>query len=116
MFSAEFTKWIVLILIITAIVFVIKAGMKIVNIIIMVLILGFCWYSFFTEEGCGRLTIMLLGKPVTAYTTKLEKQENLSNDSETYFISSKPVVVNGETKKYIKCYTKWIIRIPCLDE
>ena len=70
MLSAEITKWIVLILVIALVIFIIKAGMKILSILIMVVILGFCWVSFFTEEGAARLSIALMGKPVTAYTTK----------------------------------------------
>ena len=54
MVSAEITKWIMLILVIGVVIFVIKAGMKILNILIMILILGFCWFSFFTEEGAAR--------------------------------------------------------------
>lgn len=113
---ADVSKWIMLILIIVAVIFVIKAGMRIINILIMVLILGFCWFSFFTEEGAARLSIMLSGHPIIAYTTDLDKQEEISNDNETYFTSSKDVVVNGEKKQYIKCYTKWIVRIPSVGE
>ena len=113
---ADVSKWIMLILIIVAVIFVIKAGMRIINILIMVLILGFCWFSFFTEEGAARLSIMLSGHPIIAYTTDLDKQEEISNDSETYFTSSKDIVVNGEKKQYIKCYTKWIVRIPSVGE
>lgn len=113
---ADVSKWIMLILIIAVVIFVIKAGMRIINILIMVLILGFCWFSFFTEEGAARLSIMLSGHPIIAYTTDLDKQEEISNDNETYFTSSKDVVVNGEKKQYIKCYTKWIVRIPSVGE
>lgn len=116
MLSAEITKWIVLILVIALVIFIIKAGMKILSILIMVAILGFCWVSFFTEEGAARLSIALMGKPVTAYTTKLEKQEGMSNENETYYKSSKDIVVNGQKKEYIKCYTKWIVRIPSVGE
>ena len=112
MISAEITKWITLILVIGAVIFVIKAGMRIINILIMVLILGFCWFSFFTEVGSSRLSIALSGHPIIAYTTSLEKQESISNEDTTYFISSKDVIVEGEKLKYIKCYTRWIIRIP----
>ena len=116
MVVADISKWIILILIIAAIIFVIKAGMKIINILIMVVVLAFCWYSFFTEEGCARLSIMLSGHPIIAYTTDLEKQESISTDEETYFTSSKDVVVNAEKKEYVKCYTKWIVRIPSVGE
>ncbi len=112
MIIADITKWITLILIIAAVIFVIKAGMKIINILIMILLLIFCWYSFFTEEGSARLSIMLSGHPIIAYTTNLEKQEDISTDEETYFVSSKDVIVNGTKQEYIKCYTKWIVRIP----
>lgn len=110
----DVSKWIVLILIIGAVIFIIKAGTKIVNIIITALILAFCWYSFFTEEGCARLSIALSGHPIIAYTTSLQKEDNISNNNETYFTSSKDVVVKNEKQKYIKCYTKWIVRIPSI--
>lgn len=116
MVSAEITKWIMLILVIGVVIFVIKAGMKILNILIMVLILGFCWFSFFTEEGAARLSIALYGHPVIAYTTELEKQENISTDEITYYKTTKDVIVNGKKQEYIKCYTKWIVRIPSVGE
>lgn len=116
MISAEITKWIMLILVIGVVIFVIKAGMKILNILIMVLILGFCWFSFFTEEGAARLSIVLMGKPITAYTTELEKQENISTDEITYYKTTKDIIVNGKKQEYIKCYTKWIVRIPSVGE
>ena len=116
MVSAEITKWIMLILVIGVVIFVIKAGMKILNILIMVLILGFCWFSFFTEEGAARLSIVLMGKPITAYTTELEKQENISTNEVTYYKTTKDVIVNGKKQEYIKCYTKWIVRIPSVGE
>ena len=116
MITAEITKWIMLILVIGVVIFVIKAGMKILNILIMVLILGFCWFSFFTEEGAARLSIALYGHPVIAYTTELEKQENISTDEITYYKTTKDVIVNGKKQEYIKCYTKWIVRIPSVGE
>ena len=116
MISAEITKWIVLILVIGLVIFVIKAGMKILSILIMVAMLGFAWFSFFTEEGAARLSIALMGRPVTAYTTKLEKQESISTKDTTYYKSSKEIIVNGEKQEYVKCYTKWIIRIPSVKE
>ena len=116
MVMADFSKWIMLIIVIGVIIFVIKAGMKIINILIMVLMLAFVWYSFFTEEGCARLSIALSGHPVIAYTTNLEKQENISTDDTTYYVSSKDVIVDGKKQEYVKCYTKWIIRIPSIRE
>lgn len=115
MVVADISKWIMLILIIVAVIFVIKAGMKIINILIMVLLLAFVGILF-TEEGCARLSIMLSGHPIIAYTTSLDKQEDISTDEETYFTSSKDVVVNGQKQEYVKCYTKWIIRIPSVGE
>ena len=112
MLSAEISKWITLLLVIGLIIFVIKAGMRILNILIMVLLLGFCWFSFFTEEGCARLSIALSGHPIIAYTTNLEKQENISTDDTSYYKSSKDVIVDGKALEYVKCHTKWIIRIP----
>lgn len=116
MISAEITKWIMLILVIGAVIFVIKAGMKIINILIMVLILGFCWFSFFTEEGAARLSIVLTGHPIIAYTTDIEKQESISTNEVTYYKTSKDVIVNGQKQEYVKCYTKWIVRIPSVRE
>lgn len=112
MISAEISKWITLILIIGAVIFVIKAGLKIINILIMVLVLLFCWYSFFNEEGAARLSIALSGHPIIAYTTDLERQDNISTNDTTYYVSSKDVTFEGKKLQYIKCYTKWIIRIP----
>lgn len=116
MITAEITKWVVLILVVGLVIFVIKAGMKILNILIMVLVLAFCWFSFFTEEGAARLSIALMGKPITAYTTKLDKSESLSTKDTTYYTSSKEIIVNGKKQEYVKCYTKWIIRIPSVKE
>lgn len=116
MVTADFSKWIMLLVLIGVIIFVIKAGMKIVNILIMVLLLGFCWYTFFTEEGAARLSIVFTGHPIIAYTTNLNKQESMSNNEVTYYTSSKDVMVDGQKQEYIKCYTKWIIRIPSVRE
>ncbi len=112
MISAEISKWITLILIIGAVIFVIKAGLKIINILIMVLVLLFCWFSFFNEEGAARLSIALSGHPIIAYTTDLERQDDISTNDTTYYVSSKDVTFEGKKLQYIKCYTKWIIRIP----
>lgn len=116
MITAEITKWVVLILAIGAVILLIKAGMKILNILIMVLILGFCWFSFFTEEGAARLSIALSGHPIIAYTTGMEKQESISTDTTTYYKTTKDVIVDGKKQEYVKCYTKWIIRIPSVRE
>ena len=113
---AEISKWVTLALIIVAVIFVIKVGMKLINILVMVVVLGFCWYTFFSEEGAARLSIALSGHPITAYTTKLDKQENISTSDTTYFTTSKDVVVAGTKVEYVKCYTKWIIRIPSVGE
>lgn len=115
MVLADVSKWIMLIVVIGVVIFIIKAGMKIINILIMILLLVFCWYSFFTEEGAARLSIVFTGHPVIAYTTSLDKQEDISNDEVTYFTSSKDVVVNEEKLQYVKCYTKWIVRLPSID-
>ena len=116
MITAEITKWVVLILVIALVIFVIKAGMKILNILVMVAVLAFAWFSFFSEEGATRLSIALMGRPITAYTTKLEKVESLSTNSEAYYKSSKEIIVDGKKQEYVKCYTKWIIRIPSVKE
>lgn len=112
MLVANITKWIALIIIIAIAIFVIKAGMKIVNILIMVLMLAFVWYSFFTEEGCARLSIALSGHPLIAYTTEMERQDKISTNDTTYYKTSKDVIINGKKQEYVKCYTKWIVRIP----
>ncbi len=112
MIIADISKWIMLILIIGVVIFIIKAGMKIFNIAIMILILVFCWYTFFTEEGAARLSIVFTGHPIIAYTTNLDKQENLSNDETTYYVSSKDIIFKEKKLEYVKCHTKWIVRLP----
>ena len=115
MLLADISKWIVLILIIGLVIFIIKVGTKIINIIIMILVLAFCWYSFFTEEGCARLSIALSGHPIVAYTTKLEKVENIKEkDASIYKIERE--ITTGKKIEYAKCYTKWIVRIPSVGE
>ena len=101
---------IIILVLILLIVIIIKAGIKIANILIIVLILGFCWFSFFTDQGSARLSIMLSGHPVIAYTTHLEKQESISNDSVIYFKSSKPL-----SSGYAKCNKMWIVRMPVIE-
>ncbi len=108
----DISKWIILILLVGIVIFVIKAGMKILNILVMVLLLAFCWYSFFTEEGAARLSIVFTGHPIIAYTTNLDKQDNISNEDTTYYVSSKDVIVKEKKLEYIKCHTKWIVRLP----
>ena len=107
---AELSKWIILILLIVLMIFIIKTGTKIINIAIMILILGFAWFSFFTDQGAARLSIVLSGHPVVAYTTNLQKEESLSNDRVVYFKSSKPIKNN-----YAKCNKMWIVRIPVVE-
>ena len=116
MMMAEISKWIVLIILIGLVILVIKAGMRIVNILIMVLLLMYCWCSFFTEEGAARLSIALTGHPIIAYTTSLERQDSISTSDTTYFTSSKDVMFEGKKLEYVKCHTKWIIRIPSVGE
>ncbi len=116
MVMADVSKWIMLIIIIAIIFFIIKAGLKIVNILIMVAVLGFCWYSFFTTEGAARLSIVLSGHPIIAYTTNLQKKQDMSNNEITYYTSSKDVIVDGKKQEYVKCYTKWIVRLPSIEE
>ncbi len=116
MIVADISKWIILILAIGAVIFVIKAGTKIINILIMVLTLAFCWYSFFTEEGCARLSIALSGHPIIAYTTGMEKQEGISTGDTTYYKTTKDVIIDGKKQEYAKCHTMWIIRIPSVRE
>lgn len=116
MLVANITKWITLIAIIALVIFVIKTGMKIVNILIMVLMLAFIWYSFFTEEGFARLSVALSGHPLIAYTTGMERQDDISTNDTTYYKTTKDVVINGKKQEYVKCYTKWIIRIPNIGD
>ena len=112
MIMADISKWIMLIVVIGIVVLLVKAGIKIINILIMVAVLAFCWFTFFTEVGAARLTIAIKGHPIIAYTTNLERQDNMSNNEVTYFRPDKEVIVNGQKQEYVKCYTKWIIRIP----
>lgn len=113
MLLADISKWIVLILIIGLVIFVIKVGTKIINIIIMALVLAFCWYSFFTEEGCARLSVVLKGHPIVAYTTELERVQSKKTDESVYKI--KKEITTGKKIEYAKCYTKWIVRIPSVE-
>lgn len=112
---AEISKWVILILAVGVVIFIIKAGMKIINIILTAILLLFCWFSFFTEEGAARLTIALKGKPLTAYTVKLTRQNEKSTNDTTYFKTDKEIIVNGQKQEYVKCHTKWIIRIPDVE-
>lgn len=116
MIFADISKWIMLVLIVIVAIFIIKAGLKIINILITIFALIFIWFSFFTEVGSTRLTIMLKGHPIIAYTTSLEKQDDISTNEVVYFKSSKDVIVKGEKLKYIKSYTKWIVRLPGIDD
>lgn len=101
---------IILIVLIGIIILIIKAGTKLINIAFMVLILGFAWFSFFTDQGAARLSILLSGHPIIAYTTHLDKQESMSNDNVVYFTSSKPL-----DSKYVKCNKAWIVRMPVVE-
>jgi len=76
----------------------------------------FVWYSFFTEEGCARLSVALSGHPLIAYTTGMERQDDISTNDTTYYKTTKDVVINGKKQEYVKCYTKWIIRIPNIGD
>ena len=116
MITGEISQWIVLIIVIGLVILLIKAGIKILNIVITALILLFCWYSFFTEEGAVRLSIVLTGHPVLAYTTKLTKMTGLSTEEVKYYKTDKDIVVNGQTREYMKCNTKWIIKVPVVEE
>ena len=112
----EVSKWVVLALIIIVAIFIIKAGLKIINIIIIVALLGFVWFSFFTEIGCVRLTIALYGHPIIGYTTKLERQDNMSNEKEIYYKPETQVIVNNKVKQYIKIGCNGLVRIPIIEE
>lgn len=113
---AELSKWVTLVLAVSVIIILVKAGMKILNILVMILLLGFVWVSFFTETGAARLSIALSGHPIIAYTTTLEKVDDISNNEVSYFRSSKDVIVDGKKLDYVKCYTKWIVRIPSVGD
>lgn len=104
---SHISDWIILLVLIIILVLVIKAGVKLVNIIIMVIVLGFAWFSFFTDIGSARLSILLSGHPIIAYTTHLEKDNSVSTDSIIYFKSSKKI-----NTKYAACNKLWIVRIP----
>ena len=111
----DFSKWITLLIVIAIIVVVVKIGAKLINIIITGLLLFFCWFSFFTEVGAARLSILLTGHPIIAYTTSLDRVEELSDDNVTYFKSSKDVIVAGKELEYVKCNKMWIVRIPYVE-
>lgn len=107
---------IVFLLIGAILVFIFKQGIKILNIIVMVLLLIFCWFTFFTEKGSVRFAIALRGHPVIAYTTDVTKDDSKTYSNFTYYKSSKDVVIDNKVISYIKCETKWIIRISSIEE
>ena len=116
MLLADVSKWIMLIIVIGIVVLIVKAGTKIVNILITAAILAFCWFSFFTEVGAARLSVALSGHPIIAYTAHLEKEENKSTDDVTYFKIDKEYKFDGRLQNETKCYTKWIVRIPSVGD
>ena len=115
MIVAEISKWLMLALIIIVVVFIIKAGAKIINIIITALLLAFVWFSFFTEIGAARLNLALKGHPIVAYTTKLEKDEKKSTGETSYYKINDEVISNGKKIDYTSCNTFWFIRIPNIE-
>lgn len=112
---SNLSNWITLIIVILIIVFIIKIGAKLINVIITGLILFFCWFSFFTEVGAARLSILLTGHPIVAYTTSLERMDEMSEGEVSYFKSSKDVIVAGKKIEYVKCNKMWIVRIPNVE-
>ena len=113
---AEISKWIVLAIIIVIVIFIIKAGSKIINIVITALVLAFVWFSFFTEIGSARLALALKGHPIVAYTTQLIKDESKSKDNITYYKISDEVKSGNKKIEYTSCETFWIVRIPNLED
>lgn len=107
---AMLTKIAILALLILLIVIIIKVGKRVASILIMVLVLAFAWFSFFTDQGAARLSILISGHPIIAYTTHLEKQESISNDNVIYYKSSKPF-----NRPYAKCNKLWFVRIPVVE-
>lgn len=112
---AEISKWIVLAIIVLVIIFIIKNGVKLINIIITALLLAFVWFSFFTEIGAARLTLALKGHPIVAYTTSLQKDEVKSTENKAYYKIDKEVISNGKKIEYTSCNTFWFIRIPNIE-
>ena len=115
MIVAEISKWLMLAIIIVVVIFIIKAGAKIINIIIIALLLAFVWFSFFTEVGAARLTLALKGHPIVAYTAGLEKDDAKSTDETSYYKINADVISNGKKLEYTSCNTFWFIRIPNIE-
>ena len=111
----ELSKWIVLAIIIVAIIFIIKAGTKIINIIITALLLAFAWFSFFTEIGAVRLALALKGHPIIAYTTSLEKDEKKSTETKAYYKVTNSELAKTKKIEYTSCDMYWIVKIPNID-
>ncbi len=109
------SKWIILAIliaiIILLIIFIFKTGKKLINIAIMVFVLLFCWYSFFTKEGSVRFAIVLMGHPIKAYTTGLEENKSMGTDNTRYFIPTDNISVTSGRMGYIRCETHWIVSI-----
>lgn len=114
-FPKELIMVLMFLLVGAIIVFIFKQGIKILNIIIMVLVLIFCWYSFFTDQGSVKFAIAINGHPVIAYTTEVTEAPELAKDNIKYYTSSKDLVVNNKTVEYIKCETKWIIKLSSIE-
>ena len=109
------SKWIILAvlvaIIILFIIFIFKTGKKLINVAIMIIILLFCWYSFFTIEGSVRFTIALMGHPIKAYTTGLEENKSMQANNVRYFMPTDNISVTSGRMGYIKCETHWIVSI-----
>ena len=112
---AEISKWLVLAIIVIVVIFIIKTGTKIINIIITVLLLAFVWFSFFTEVGAARLSLALKGHPIIAYTAKVEKDETMSKDNITYYRVIDATDSKGNKIESTSCETFWIVRIPVVE-
>ncbi|MEG2351426.1 MAG: hypothetical protein RSA10_01700 [Bacilli bacterium] len=100
-----------IILIIFLAIFIFKTGKKLFNIFLMVIILLFSWFSFFTVTGSVRLAIALTGHPIAAYTTKLTENELMREKNARYFLPDQDIKVTSGSMGYIRCETKWIISL-----
>lgn len=75
-------------------------------------ILIFFIYSFFFTTGSVRLQIALMGHPIDAYTTGLNKaSEGYGNSMRSYYTPTKNIQVTSGNMGYIECTTYGIIKI-----
>ena len=76
----------------------------------------FCMVFIFYRRRLCKAFCSFIWHPLIAYTTGMERQDDISTNDTTYYKTTKDVVINGKKQEYVKCYTKWIIRIPNIGD